>query len=200
MSTGNRFTAHKDKEVVALYERAKKKSQSTSGTSPFPLDHPPFSLKDIRQAIPKHCFEHSLLKSFAYLAFDFTIIAIFGFLATFIDHPYVPFWSKFFLWPLYWYAQGTIMTGVWVLAHECGHGGFSNYKIVNDVVGLLCHSSLLVPYHSWRISHRNHHSNTSSMENDEVFVPSTRSAVRESLSDAPLVNLFYLFMTLTVGW
>jgi Zn-dependent peptidase ImmA (M78 family) len=26
------------------------------------------------------------------------------------------------LWLLYWYAAGSVMTGLWVLAHECGHG------------------------------------------------------------------------------
>jgi omega-6 fatty acid desaturase (delta-12 desaturase) len=30
---------------------------------------------------------------------------------------------------------------------------------------------LLVPYYSWKISHRRHHANTGSIEKDEVFVP-----------------------------
>jgi fatty acid desaturase len=49
--------------------------------------------------------------------------------------------------------QGTIWTGLWVLAHECGHGAFSKYKIINDIFGYITHSSLLVPYFSWQFSH-----------------------------------------------
>jgi hypothetical protein len=52
------------------------------------------------------------------------------------------------------------MTGVWVLAHECGHQSFSDSEFANNVVGTICHSLLLVPYHSWRISHSKHHNNT----------------------------------------
>jgi omega-6 fatty acid desaturase (delta-12 desaturase) len=53
----------------------------------------------------------------------------------------------------YWVCQGCILTGVWVIAHECGHGGFSPSDLVNDIVGSICHSFLLVPYWSWKFSH-----------------------------------------------
>ncbi len=42
-----------------------------------------------------------------------------------------------------------MLTGVWVVAHECGHGAFSDWQPVNDGVGLVLHSCLLVPYFSW---------------------------------------------------
>lgn len=67
------------------------------------------------------------------------------------------------------------MTGVWVLAHECGHQSFSESEFANNIVGTICHSLLLVPYHAWRITHGLHHNNTGSCENDEVFAPSTRA-------------------------
>jgi hypothetical protein len=35
-------------------------------------------------------------------------------------------------------------------------------------VGLVVHSCLLVPYYSWKHSHRRHHSNTGSLAKDEV--------------------------------
>lgn len=45
---------------------------------------------------------------------------------------------------------------------------------------------LLVPYHSWRISHRKHHSRTNHMTEDEVFIPQTRSETEVlSLEDKP---------------
>jgi hypothetical protein len=36
-----------------------------------------------------------------------------------------------------------------VIAHECGHQAFSKWQAVNDAVGLVLHSLLLVPYYSW---------------------------------------------------
>jgi len=70
---------------------------------------------------------------------------------------------------------------LWVIGHECGHGGFSDSELVNDVVGTVVHSLLLVPFFSWKFSHRNHHSNTGNVERDEVFVPTHRSGARTLL-------------------
>jgi omega-6 fatty acid desaturase (delta-12 desaturase) len=75
------------------------------------------------------------------------------------------------LWSAYWLAQGCVLTGLWVIGHECGHRGFADSDLVNDAVGLVVHSCLLVPYFSWQFSHKRHHSNTGSVEHDEVFVP-----------------------------
>ena len=109
--------------------------------------------------------------------------------------------AQWALWPLYWVAQGSVMTGVWVLAHECGHQAFSNYKWVNDSVGWVLHSALLVPYHSWRISHKNHHSYTCSMEKDEVFVPASRSDFAiEMMADTPLSHFAGVVVMLLFGW
>ena len=36
-----------------------------------------------------------------------------------------------------------------MIAHECGHQAFSKWQSVNDAVGLVLHSALLVPYYSW---------------------------------------------------
>jgi hypothetical protein len=67
-------------------------------------------------------------------------------------------------------------------------------------VGWVLHSALLVPYHSWRISHGKHHNNTGSCENDEVFAPPTRDdLVDEILLHSPLWNLFQIVVMLTIG-
>ena len=55
-----------------------------------------------------------------------------------------------------------------MIAHECGHQAFSESQAINDGVGLVLHSCLLVPYYSWKHSHRRHHSNTGSLAKDEV--------------------------------
>lgn len=53
------------------------------------------------------------------------------------------------LWIIYAIINGTIATGVWVLGHECGHKAFSNSDILNDSLGFILHTALLVPYFSW---------------------------------------------------
>jgi hypothetical protein len=60
-------------------------------------------------------------------------------------------------------------------SHECGHQSYSSSKSINNFVGWVLHSILLVPYHSWRISHGQHHAATGHMTRDQVFVPRTRS-------------------------
>jgi len=97
------------------------------------------------------------------------------------------------------------MTGVWVLAHDCGHQSFTESKHVNNSVGLVLHSLLLVPYHSWRISHSQHHKGTSHMGKDSVFVPATRSfdgtdKEEFSLNVSPLVNFFQICVMVFLGW
>jgi len=165
---------------------------------------PPFAIKDLRAAIPSHCFQRSLWISSRYLFVDLSLIAIIFCLGTMI--PSLPlFWMQCLAWPLYWYVQGAVMTGVWVIAHECGHQGFSDYKWVNNTVGLILHSLLLVPYHSWRISHSMHHKGTNHIERDQVFVPTTRSFLKlnkneEVMEISPLGNLFWIAIMLTFGW
>jgi len=162
------------------------------------LPMPPFTIKELRDSIPAHCFERPMLKSFAYLARDLVICGALAYASTFIGS--APLWARYLLWPLYWVAQGTAATGIWVLAHECGHQAFSDSKTVNDAVGLVLHSALLVPYHPWRLTHGAHHKNTNHMDRDHVFVPQPRSALGEAVQDSPIMALFHAFLTVTVGW
>lgn len=142
-----------------------------------------------------------MLTSFSHLASDLAIIAVFGYLATYINSPLLPAWSSWVLWPIYWYCQGAVMTGVWVLSHECGHQSFSASEFVNNTVGTIFHSLLLVPYHSWRITHGLHHNNTGSCENDEVFAPAKRSDfVADMIKETPIVYTLMIIRMLTVGW
>jgi omega-6 fatty acid desaturase (delta-12 desaturase) len=167
----------------------------------LPLEIPKFTLKDIKDAIPKHCFERNMLTSFTHLFSDLAIVAVFGYLATYINTPLLPSWSAYILWPIYWFAQGAVLTGVWVISHECGHQAFSDYEWVNNTVGTIFHSLLLVPYHSWRITHGLHHNNTGSCENDEVFCPSKKSDfVHDMIKETPIMYAFMIVRMLTVGW
>lgn len=166
----------------------------------LPLEPPTFTLKTIRDAIPAHCFQRNLYISLTHLASDLATVAVLAYCATWISSPNTPIWSSYVLWPLYWYAQGAVLTGVWVLAHECGHQSFSESELANNIVGTICHSLLLVPYHAWRITHGKHHNNTGSCENDEVFAPSTRADwAKDLLRDTPFAQGLGLVIMLTVG-
>ena len=61
--------------------------------------------------------------------------------------------------------------GFWVIAHECGHGAFSNNRRLETVIGYLLHTILLVPYFSWQRSHSIHHRFTNHITDGETHVP-----------------------------
>eukprot|EP00897_Mesotaenium_endlicherianum_P008947 jgi/Mesen1/8080/ME000434S07330 len=132
---------------------------------------PPFTLADIRAAIPKHCWEKNTWTSVSYLLRD--VAVVFGLAA---GAAYLNSWA---VWPLYWFAQGTMFWALFVMGHDCGHGSFSNNKKLNDFIGHLTHSSILVPFHGWRISHRTHHANHGHVENDESWHPMAEDLYRE---------------------
>ncbi|MBD1859932.1 MULTISPECIES: fatty acid desaturase [Leptolyngbya] len=131
----------------------------------------PFTLKDVRDAIPDHCFEPSTARSLSYFFLDIGIIAGLIAIAAYLDS-----WLFF---PIFWFAQGTMFWALFVVGHDCGHGSFSKHKWLNNLIGHLSHSPILVPFHGWRISHRTHHSNTGNIDTDESWYPVTESKYAE---------------------
>ncbi|EGG03265.1 uncharacterized protein MELLADRAFT_75337 [Melampsora larici-populina 98AG31] len=167
---------------------------STRSSTPDSLDQdeipcfelPPFTIKEILSSIPSHCFDRSLFRSLSYVLRDFSFTALLVYAATFIDGAFnskngsildgqLGAMANFGAWAAYGYALGLVFTGIWVLAHECGHQSFSSSKTINYWVGWILHSALLVPFHSWRITHAQHHASTSHLNRDQAFVPYTRS-------------------------
>ncbi|GMY10581.1 acyl-lipid omega-3 desaturase (cytochrome b5), endoplasmic reticulum-like [Fagus crenata] len=128
-----------------------------------PSAPPPFKIAEIRAAIPKHCWVKNPWRSLSFVLRD--VLVVFALVAAAI------YFNSWAFWPLYWIAQGTLFWAIFVLGHDCGHGSFSDSPFLNSVVGHILHSSILVPYHGWRISHRTHHQNHGNVENDESWVP-----------------------------
>ncbi|PMD25122.1 putative Delta(12) fatty acid desaturase [Hyaloscypha hepaticicola] len=174
---------------------------------------PDFTVNDIRNAIPKHCFERSGLRGLGYVARDIASLAttffLFNKFVTPENIPSTPIRSA--LWFLYTVIQGFFGTGLWVLAHECGHQSFSPSKVLNDTTGWICHSALLVPYFSWKISHGKHHKATGNMERDMVFVPKTREVyasrigkmvheLNELTEETPIATLIHSVGQQLLGW
>lgn len=127
----------------------------------------PFSLKDVRSAIPVHCFESNVWRSLAYLSFDLAMIALLYWTAAHLN-------QAWFL-PIFWLGQGTFFWALFVVGHDCGHGSFSCHRWLNHLIGHICHTPLLVPFHGWRISHRIHHTHTGNIDKDESWHPVTES-------------------------
>ncbi|KAI9222097.1 fatty acid desaturase-domain-containing protein [Blastocladiella britannica] len=192
-----------------------------------PIDVP---IKELRDLIPAHYFERSAFWSSLWLLHDLVIAGTLFYGALHIDaiatvlpagtSPAVVEAARWALWAAYWVAQGVACTGIWVLAHECGHQAYSASKAVNNSVGYVLHSLLLVPYHSWRITHSTHHKSTNHLERDQVFVPPTLEETlagngaakkrftsseyhhgHESLlQESPLMSLVGVIVMLTFGW
>ncbi|CAO2817065.1 unnamed protein product [Amaranthus hypochondriacus] len=146
---------------------------------------PPFKLGDIKNAIPKHCWVKDPLRSMSYVVRD--IVIVFGLAAA------ASFFNNWLVWPLYWIAQGTMFWALFVLGHDCGHGSFSNNHKLNSVVGHLLHSSILVPYHGWRISHRTHHQNHGHIENDESWHPLSEKIYNSLESSTKILRFSFPF-------
>ncbi|XP_004490604.1 omega-3 fatty acid desaturase, endoplasmic reticulum [Cicer arietinum] len=136
-----------------------------------PSAPPPFKIAEIRAAIPKHCWVKNPWRSLSYVLRDVLVVAALVVAAIQLD--------SWFFWPLYWPLQGTMFWAIFVLGHDCGHGSFSDSTLLNNFVGHILHSSILVPYHGWRISHRTHHQNHGNVEKDESWVPLTEKVYKD---------------------
>lgn len=131
-------------------------------------------LKTLRAQIPSHCFTASLTKSLSYVARDLTIIVILLIVAYWIPE-IDSLMVRSLCWIAYGFFQGLFFTGLWILAHECGHDSFSEYGNINAAIGFALHSIVLVPFFSWKYTHSRHHSFANHMERDTVFVPSRKT-------------------------
>ena len=138
------------------------------------------SKAQIRDAIPPKCFEHSYVSAFAHVIRDTAVVAMFAFLAASLLRTSNMTIVDILGWQAYAFFQGAALTGWWVLAHECGHGGFSASQFVNDCVGLVLHSFLLVPYYSWQYSHAKHHAKTNHLMDGETHNPNTQAEIEEA--------------------
>ncbi|CAA7394546.1 unnamed protein product [Spirodela intermedia] len=200
MGAGGRMFAEEESRPLSRYSN-KGKRKGFGAVHRFPAEKPPFTLGDLKRAIPPHCFERSALRSFSHLARDLILSATLLYLAiSFI--PLLPSRLQIVAWPVYWAAQGAVLTALWILGHECGHNAFSPYALLDDIVGMVLHSALLIPYFSWKYSHRHHHTNTNNIDLDEVWVPKTKPNLSPlaKYQNNPLGRVVGWLVALTVGW
>ncbi|CAF4861442.1 unnamed protein product [Rotaria socialis] len=122
------------------------KDQNLNAVLPTTSDRLP-TLSEIKVKLPEYCFRPSFRQSIAYVIKDIFFVIFAVVLMYKIEHL---FQYGILLWPLYWYFQGTIYMALFVLGHDCGHGSFSVYPLLNDTIGTLLHTWILIPYYPWK--------------------------------------------------
>eukprot|EP00928_Gymnodinium_smaydae_P044749 TRINITY_DN2986_c1_g1_i1.p1 TRINITY_DN2986_c1_g1~~TRINITY_DN2986_c1_g1_i1.p1 ORF type:complete len:441 (+),score=55.58 TRINITY_DN2986_c1_g1_i1:66-1325(+) len=176
---------------------------------------------DVRAVIPKECFDRHYLMSMWFVVRDSAMAAALVYVTSqalstdFPEHILSFDALKWFVgWNFYAFWMGVILTGHWVLAHECGHGAFSPSQVFNDIVGFILHQALLVPYFAWQYSHAKHHRRTNNIIDGESHVPSTGeenglgpkgerlsyyAVIHEALGEGGFA-CFKIFTHLFIGW
>ncbi|CAG5156639.1 uncharacterized protein ALTATR162_LOCUS4436 [Alternaria atra] len=171
-------------------------------------------VKTLKDAIPAKCFERSMIRSFSYVVRDLIIVSGLFYSAVRLSQLDASPLITVPLWALYSFVQGCFFTGLWILAHDCGHDSFSDNLTVNAVTGWFLHSILMVPFFSWKFSHARHHRYHNHMEKDTVFVPHRKSEVAartaeptimqkimdHAAADTPLVQVGALIFHQVLGW
>jgi fatty acid desaturase len=170
-------------------------------------------VKALRDAIPAHCFERSLVRSMGYVVRDLVAVSALFYSAVLLAKSDLPMVISAPLWTLYSFVTGLFFTGLWILAHECGHDSFSPYLNVNATMGWILHSMLMVPFFSWKFSHARHHRYHNHMEKDTVFVPNRKpeeqaakpeptllEKVMDHTAYAPIFSMISLAIHQLFGW
>jgi tryptophan-rich sensory protein len=161
-------------------------------------------------AIPQSCFDPSLVTSLTYLLRDIIYTAVLLYFASRIS-AIDGSMTRILAWLGYGFFQGCVWTGLWILGHECGHGAFSKSTKVNDIVGWVVHSFLLVPYYSWKITHARHHRYHGHIEKDVVYVPLVEAEAKTRyrtewlkmlplVEETPIATALQLIGRQLIGW
>jgi omega-3 fatty acid desaturase (delta-15 desaturase) len=160
------------------------------------------SLTEIQKILPPDCLRAETSTSLYYVGRSIVLVTclIFAFVnirssETYENSAIV----RALVIAFYWFMQGTLFWGIFVLGHDCGHGSFSSSSRLNWAVGNALHTSILVPYESWRVTHRHHHKNTGHIDNDEIFFPLRESQFMRSVKLAPFLMGFAWFYYIVRG-
>ncbi|KAH9476003.1 Delta(12) fatty acid desaturase [Psilocybe cubensis] len=190
-----------------------------------PFVPPTFTLKEVHDAVPKHLLRKNQRKAALYVIRDIVFTSLlykFAYSITpwaasdfggYVTEGWQKTLLKASMWGFYWWFQGLVFAGIFCLGHDAGHTSLFESNKINNTVGFLLHSYLLIPYFSWRSTHHAHHKATGSMERDENYVPYTRSQFNlpseklakstdysEIFEETPLYTLYRMFIMQGFGW
>jgi omega-3 fatty acid desaturase (delta-15 desaturase) len=148
----------------------------------------PIDSEKVLAAIPATCFEKNPITSVFYFLRDYLFMGILYFL-----YPYCNHWALKIVW---WNVTGFFMWAIFVIGHDCGHGSFSDYTWLNEICGQIAHTSILVPFHGWRISHRDHHMKHNNIQQDKTFPPFDKEDYHSMPAHLKAVRFTYLMVFL----
>lgn len=162
------------------------------------------SIADIKNAIPPEYFIKNEVRFMVSVLYSLSSTLLIGYLAK----TYIPLTAWTIpIWIAYAAICGTVATGLWVLGHECGHHAFSNNNFLNESLGYILHTALLVPYFSWQWSHHVHHMKCNHLTLGETHVPlpkeNPKSKIYLQLREIIGVesfSIYQVFNILTIGW
>jgi omega-3 fatty acid desaturase (delta-15 desaturase) len=149
------------------------------------------NISKIKEIIPKECFVKNPLLGTGYIIFDFSCWALT--VGLYYLSPIKPLPVK----AIYWGTSGFFMWCQFMNGHDCGHGSFSDSRLLNNVMGHLTHTPLLVPFSTWAESHKRHHLGHNHVDKDysHLFVtnPKDKYYVKpfEKLGLYSVVGWFY---------
>eukprot|EP00002_Diphylleia_rotans_P003984 TRINITY_DN1285_c0_g1_i3.p1 TRINITY_DN1285_c0_g1~~TRINITY_DN1285_c0_g1_i3.p1 ORF type:complete len:795 (+),score=169.54 TRINITY_DN1285_c0_g1_i3:59-2443(+) len=152
-----------DRKVLA--QRLQLRADAPKGVYPTtPIQALPadISMDDLFKILPKEVFEKSNLQAFGQLLFSLISCGIGIYLLTVLP---------WFLLPIGWAFVGTAATGLFIIGHDCGHNSFFPSDLANEIVGFLCHLTLIYPFASWKEQHNAHHNNVRNLQKDNSWKP-----------------------------
>ncbi len=89
---------------------------------------PPFTIEQLRAAVPVHCWERSTAWSFLLLGRGVALAATLWWLCGALDSLAEHWAAQVLLWTLFALVQGCVLYGPWIVGHECGHGRWGEAK------------------------------------------------------------------------
>jgi omega-6 fatty acid desaturase (delta-12 desaturase) len=82
-----------------------------------------------------------------------TLVLFLGFFGLMLYGLTLSYWLPFILLPF----TAVLVTRLFTIQHDCGHGSYFSSQKVNDVIGSLLGCLTLTPYYYWRKNHSVHH-------------------------------------------
>jgi len=122
----------------------------------------------------------------------FAIFTVFRVWACVLVSIYLTSISPWYLLPFAWFLQGTAMTGLFVVGHDCAHQSFSRNRLLNEIVGTICMSPLLFPYGAWEHTHNHHHTYANNLDKDFLWKPLTKEELQK-MSPLKRTFLYYFY-------
>lgn len=143
---------------------------------------------NIGKVIPKELFKKNVWRSLSGFLASYAL-----YLGSIVGIAFAPHWSIVVLLLI---TAGLGGWGLHCIAHDCGHGSFSNSKTLNSIIGHLSLIPLLYPFHSWRHVHNMHHGSTNHLEMDTDWRPVSR----EVYNRLPFKDRMVYLFTRSVGF